>query len=1026
MRTEQQNETMRREKNDDRYAVNKLSDEDIVQAVKIEEYKKNMGSQSEKEESVIGSIAKNFSIDAYQKYRLWLSAGKPLPSDKSIAGSVLAAIDQSQPEQTQTEQAKPEQQKSTEQEVAEQEGKEEAEQEAQEEESQEQAQPEQTQPNTEEQKPEKDLKNMGKGQGDLAHHEYTGRGPEAKHKSRVHEKLDFAANNDEKALQENVIARISEEYDKEIESREEKRAASKQQKQALKDAHKEEYERLDAIYKTMNHMAEMAEQNESASKEQKGQIIYLRGEYRAVQKQKERSIKKLTKVIPKEEELQDSIVSLAGDISEATRIVAELETGSPGFLAKRKIEYYKWRIKGWKEKAQKKEEKLKEVQAEREGLAEEIREFEIRLKEMSQSIEEISQSLADSQDIAALYKEQHELLMKEHGAELDNTEWFQQIKAIQKERKQGSEEIEKLKAKKASVKDEVLASDVIHVATEKYGDTVNGIYIDGKLYMENGDIYKENEKNNLNGTYEQKDMEIQIEEQKIVRALRQREIFKYINSDNLMEYMTYDEKAGDFELPEEVEPDMQKEQIIAKFKEIEASMKKLGLEAKLADVFAAATSGGEFDPEKVSASLLQEAMRIEATAGARFEDDAENYDGYEGFKKRTALAAKGVASGVGNVTKTLYGMVKGGVLDYLGVSSFLAGRDAKRTGDGGISTNAPMRYYNGVLTMMGPLTTGIDKVAEGALKGAGLVYEHSALLGTLKLGDIPGIKNIGMLKSMELFGSTQMSVVGAVGSGISMGLDIVNSETARREKNRMRNAATAKINKGQNRYGRIINDAATEKAIEQFNAYVNLAKDGIGLGFALAGIGGLGVTAIMMVAGIAAKKIGGAIKRSSYKKEVLNSPEILGGINYSDKLIDTKHFNALLADVTGLNDKDSLYDVIKITDGIDLHRAMRASMMNPNPDVDEAMAGLGFRDKTKYGNIKLSDIYKKIGYDGEWKTGIRNAIEIKGVDYNTSWSKFVRGVLGQDHYRNKESLKRVSREDMAKKRREDAKAALKK
>ena len=104
-----------------------------------------------------------------------------------------------------------------------------------------------------------------------------------------------------------------------------------------------------------------------------------------------------------------------------------------------------------------------------------------------------------------------------------------------------------------------------------------------------------------------------------------------------------------------------------------------------------------------------------------------------------------------------------------------------------------------------------------------------------------------------------------------------------------------------------------------------------------------------------------------------------------------------------------------MVEAIDLHRGMRSSMLKPDLEIDRAMSQLGFDDPNKYGNITLKKLHTRMGMTDDWRKTLRNAIEIEGLDYNTNWTKFVKGITGNaNHYRKNA---RLTRAEMAERRR---------
>lgn len=499
------------------------------------------------------------------------------------------------------------------------------------------------------------------------------------------------------------------------------------------------------------------------------------------------------------------------------------------------------------------------------------------------------------------------------------------------------------------------------------------------------------------------------EEQKIVQALRQREIFQYVNSDNLMEYLTYDEGKGDFQIPQATAADISKEELASQILQIKENLKQMGIVTNIDEILQPILNGDAVDMDKISAEIFKEAQRIEETGKYLASDNPEKM----GVACRRALVFGSILSGCGNIIKFLVGTAFDAGLDFVGGERFGRAWAASRNGDHSL-TDSQAAILPGMLSLVSALSMGTEFLVKSSLIDLGLTSFHDSVWGEWS-PSIFGFKP-------DILGASDMTVLGAATAGINIGKGLVDSELARQDKNQMRDAAASRRELGQSGYARFLETAAVEKAVAQFEGYVDAAKGTLSVIFALTGVGGLLATGIALAAGIAAKKIAGAVRRSAQKNKVLDSPEVLGGIDYNKNLISDEDFENILANVTGINNKDSLYSAIKITDSINIHGAMRRSLADPDPDVDAALSGLGFSDKSKYRDIRLKDLQKKIGYSGDWRQDLRHAVEIKGVDYDTNWTRFTKGMLGKEHYAD--SRKRLSRQEAAARRQEKKRGKL--
>jgi hypothetical protein len=221
----------------------------------------------------------------------------------------------------------------------------------------------------------------------------------------------------------------------------------------------------------------------------------------------------------------------------------------------------------------------------------------------------------------------------------------------------------------------------------------------------------------------------------------------------------------------------------------------------------------------------------------------------------------------------------------------------------------------------------------------------------------------------------------------------------------MEDAATEQSKRGKVGNARILGEGAVQKSIAKVGGYIDFAKNAISTLFSGKGIGGMAVTVGMIGVGIAAHVISDKIMSKKRKKEVLYSPEVLGGIDYDKKVVNDQMFEDILAQETGITSLDGLYDAIRITDAINLHRNAKFVAKYGINDIDTiaTMQGLGYSDTSKYADLKLQDIFGKMGYKGDWKDGLNKATLKKGIDYDTSWTRFVRGMTTYSHYMSDES-----------------------
>ena len=468
----------------------------------------------------------------------------------------------------------------------------------------------------------------------------------------------------------------------------------------------------------------------------------------------------------------------------------------------------------------------------------------------------------------------------------------------------------------------------------------------------------------MEGLVERDEEKILLEEESVINQLGHLDVFQYINSDNLMEYMDYDEKRADF-------------------------------------IFQAQANAGQeqagqqpADPEAARRQLIAQLEKYGLTDDILMQLEG----GWENVKD-------GIGDGSVWFAKLIGTIIKDGILDFTGVGGIM---DFGRQNNEGATTDAEKGLGNGLASVAQVAATLLN------VEGLGLLQKMKDVQLATTVSNVDTVKLLGI----ELLGAADPSLILGIGTLIGMIQNVMKiSDNKEAGRNISEYGRMMKEN-GLNRFGRIMDNAVAEKKIKQTEGYTDAAGLVLMLGLTLTGIAGMAVT--LGIVGIKAliKKIGASRIRSETSEEIIKSPAILGGLSYDRQLISEEHFKVLFHEATGVNEPSMLGDVIKVVDGIDLHRAARRSALIPDAEVDGAMRQLGFTEPEKYPNIKLDSIYKKIGMtDKNWRQVLRNAIEIKGVDYNTGWTKFVKGITGNADYYADQKID--SRRDIMQKRRQE-------
>lgn len=822
-------------------------------------------------------------------------------------------------------------------------------------------------------KPENRKGQADYGSQDLSAHTFTGKGRGAKHSSQVvHEKTEYSSQEAEGNFQRALVDKLSEEYQAKVNELQTRKAENETQIQAYKNMLGEEDDRSDAILQSFMEVCENERKYRQEQRDALEEAQTLENDLARRQLNDDNDRKLLAEEEEKLEKLFHKIESRVNDFEEYNGKKNALETDE-GLFAGARSWFYQRRAKS-------KMESHQELSAEYGRQQEIVNQYRNRINAVKQQQEELQQRIAllrEQAQIAKLSADQYGELADQISAEhairftQDYTEndahgrEYLQAYGLKQENKKTAQEIETNLEKKAGVEKTVQNADILNMATKGYQGTVRAISVDGKMYYDNTQLAEDGDENapkvidseQARDFVEEEEEKIQLEEEKIVNQLKRRDVFQYMNSDNLMEYMDYDEHAADF---------------IFQFDQQRRAERERG------------AAGGISQEGEVNRNHMKNQG---LTDDVTFEGNLDD------------LASQGFLGGALGTLKFLAGMGLDLGLSFAGVSGIMQALEGAKEGNK-------------------------DEIADGAVNAAGnMTWTASTVLGMFLFD---AMKNAGLgyqeqaLKTFKLMGfdilrGTNISVMSGVASAASMLKGAYQLGSNLGDAQRLENYGDFVKKRGLNRFGRVMDNAATENRVQAFGAAVDIGGGAVSTALMLTGVGGLAFTAANMVISQIIKGIGGWLIRRGTKKSILESPSVLGGLNYDKNLIDEEHFNALFAYVTGLNEPDDLADTLKVVDGIDLHRGMRRSMLKPDLEIDRAMSQLGFDDPNKYGNITLEKLHTKMGMTDDWRKTLRNAIEIKGLDYNTNWTKFVKGITGNANYYKKNA--RLTRAEMAERRR---------
>lgn len=881
---------------------------------------------------------------------------------------------------------------------------------------------------------------------DLEAHYYTGQGAQAKNISRImHKKSGFSSDAEVRSFQEAVVASRQGEYQKKIDTLTGEKntldTEAAEMRASIGDA--ELVKDRDSLLAQYEMMRGEKKKWQEKIQEAADKVYNLENDWqRALQARNNQTDEEADEAIAKEqEELAAVMAELAKhneQVEHYERSRAEMDDDT-GLFASTKRTYYAKRAASHSADIEKYTKKYAEQKEKIDGLL-------AQNAKVQSTRAAYQQAVSEQQDIQEAYKT-YKLAFDEFC--IQNVQYFAVNADAHEEDRAAEEKTEKYldaygkkteagfkqaqidenTQQKEAVEEKVKSADVLDMSKAKYEGTVRAIAVDGEMYYDRtqlGDTGADASQltseervarsSDVEDLIEADEEKIMLEEQKVIGQLENLEVFKYINSDNLMEYMEYDEDKADFVFQ------LLEQQKLAQSKP--AADSTAAESATAAEGTTAAEGATAADSVVTVESAVLEAAQEEAAAEAQrkeaeaklkvllkkyglnddilFEADFENHPFLSGLKNM----AVGIGSGTFNITAFLANAGVGGALGFLGADSFIEAHRQETVGNSEADTN---RVY-GISNASQVAVMLINAALIEKMKAVGLAMNRN--IGELKLADS------GLLEKLALFGATDPSLLTGLGNEIALIMNSIKAYDNAVTAEEVKEYGKKMKEKGFTRFGRVMDTASAENRVKELEGITDAAGAVVSTVLALTGVGGLLVTGGSVIIKTVIKKVGAAIIRNGTVKDIIASPEILGGVAYDKNLINEDHFNALFHEVTGVEKPSLLGNILKVVDGIDLHRATRRSALLPNAVTDGAMRQLGFTEPGKYDKIKLKDIYKRTGMtESDWRKVLRNAIEIKGKDYDTNWTKFAKGfTFGLYDYKDKKIL---SRQDLMKQRREE-------
>ena len=794
--------------------------------------------------------------------------------------------------------------------------------------------------------------NVLSNEQDLQAHYYTGKGQKAKHGSRIMQKMDEYSSDDEvRSFQEAVVKSRQKEYQKKINAiGKEKKTLNTQYKalrKSISDA--DLVKNKDNLLMQYELMLGEEKKWKARMQEAADKVYERENEWqRAMQARNNQTDKEADETIEKEKEelerLKAKVAEHSGQVEYYGLHHIAMDDAA-GIFAKTKRMYYAKRADSHSADMQKYALKYAEQKEKIDGLL-------AQKEQVKDALEAYRQAVYEQQEIQECYKTYNQAFdefciqnAKSFAVNADakteeeieearkNQKYLEAYdKKIQLDAKRA--QIDENKKQKNAVPEKVKRADVLDMSKTGYKDTVRAIALDGEMYYDRAQLVDTDEEaarltadkrvaksSDVADRVEADEEKILVEEAKIIDQLENLEVFKYINSDNLMEYMEYDEKKADFVFQ------LLEQQNMA--------------EGKAATPETTISEAQQKEAEKQLKKLLKD---------YGLDDDA--LFEYDKFYKNLG---RGFIGGIYNVSKFLIGTGWDGALDYVGIGGLKEASEQKKTGNKEEKLNQAYgsSYMAQIVTML------LDTALLSKMKDAKLAMNVN--IGELKLADT------GLLSNLELFGATDPSIMMGAGNAITLVINAIKAADHAGTAKKVKEYGKLMKEKGLTRFGRVMDTASAENRAKELEGITDATGAVVSTVLALTGVGGLLITGGTALIKILVKKIGTSIIRNGTVKDIIASPEILGGVSYDKSLINEKHFNALFHEVTGVEEPSLLGDVLKVVDGIDLHRAARRSALSPNAVTDDAMRQLGFTEPAKYDKIKLNDIYKRTGMtESDW------------------------------------------------------------
>ena len=553
--------------------------------------------------------------------------------------------------------------------------------------------------------------------------------------------------------------------------------------------------------------------------------------------------------------------------------------------------------------------------------------------------------------------------------------------------RQVQKNIEQAKADLKTVEKDVLEARSDKAMTQfGYHGGIRCICVGTHLYLDEKDW---KEKGHLN---EPKINETErarlITTQKLVKHLKNNPVFKYLNSDNLAEYMTYNEKTGHFDLYNGSLEDSTKRELYNAQKRSEYFKDDILFDTHLIE-----TDKGRYIRNAIGDKIAESWKKTKNFFSKAVDNPLEFggdliMGGYDLTMKGNKFAD--FFDGAIGKDKTLDKIDKY-KKDIEGVYKLNQSLEKSENDDVHTSDVNIMNQFALIPKAIQLCFSAIGKISNPD------IMKTSALSDAIT--DLSFIQSIQKVKTVSK--SFKMDMTGLSGCVTNIFSSVVDIVKSVEEKKGFSKEHMDQLELGHKRFARIVEQGRITAKESEINKIISLSADITKQAFMMAA-GFTGPLVDLAADGVksAAQSIAKAIQENKRVKNIIYSPEIIGGLDINKKALSEKDVQQVMREVTGIQDFKSIASMVHVTDAIDMHRTLKAERENTN--LPGVLRALGF-NAGAVDSISVNSILEKVsGSNADFKTRIRDAIESPNIAHMSVFKKFWKSLTGgiKQRFRN--------------------------